>query len=31
MKVFEKNGHKIIWGDAIEALETIKDGSVDLI
>lgn len=31
MKVFEKNGHKIIWGEAIEALETIKDGSVDLI
>ncbi len=31
MKVLEKNGHKIIWGEAIEALETIKDGSVDLI
>jgi adenine-specific DNA-methyltransferase len=31
MKVFEKNGHKIILGDAIEALESIEDGSVDLI
>ena len=31
MKVFEKSGHKIIWGEAIEALETIKDGSLDLI
>lgn len=31
MKVFEKNGHKIIWGEAIEVLETIKDRSVDLI
>jgi len=31
MKVFEKNGHKIIWGEALEALATIKDNSVDLI
>jgi adenine-specific DNA-methyltransferase len=31
MKVFEKNGHKIILGEAIEALESIKDNSVDLI
>lgn len=31
MKVFEKNGHKIIWGEAIDALGTIKDGSVNLI
>ncbi|MBI4811208.1 MAG: adenine-specific DNA-methyltransferase [Ignavibacteriales bacterium] len=31
MKVFEKNGHKIIFGDAVEALEAIEDGSVDLI
>ena len=31
MKIFEKDGHKIIWGDAIDALETIKDNSIDLI
>jgi len=31
MKVFEKNGHKIILGDAVEALEAIEDGSVDLV
>ncbi len=31
MKKFEKNDHKIIWGDAIEVLETIEDSSVDLI
>jgi site-specific DNA-methyltransferase (adenine-specific) len=31
MKEFEKNGHKIIWGEAIDAMATIKDGSVDLI
>ncbi|MGD0338630.1 MAG: adenine-specific DNA-methyltransferase [Bacteroidota bacterium] len=31
MKVFEKNGHKIILGEAIGALESFKDGSVDLI
>jgi len=31
MKEFEKNGHKIIWGEAIESLDTIKDNSVDLI
>lgn len=31
MKTFEKDGHKIIWGDALEALEIIPDGSVDLI
>ncbi|MGA3286136.1 MAG: adenine-specific DNA-methyltransferase [Bacteroidota bacterium] len=31
MKEFEKNGHKIIWGEAIEALDTIKDNSIDLM
>lgn len=31
MKVFEKDGHKVIWGEALEALETIEDSSVDLI
>ena len=32
MKLFEKNGHAIIWGDAIEALNNeIPDGSVDLV
>lgn len=31
MKVFEKNGHKIIFSEALEALATIKDNSVDLI
>ena len=32
MEIFEKNGCKIIWGDAIEALEAcIEDGSIDLI
>ena len=32
MNIFEKNGHAIIWGDAIEALKTeIPDCSVDLI
>jgi len=32
MKVFEKTGHAIIWGDAIEAMtEEIPDGSVDLV
>jgi len=32
MRVFEKKGHAIIWGDAIEALtDKIPDGSVDLI
>jgi site-specific DNA-methyltransferase (adenine-specific) len=31
MNIFEKNGHKIILGEAIEALESIKDNSVDLI
>jgi adenine-specific DNA-methyltransferase len=31
-QVFEKNGHKIIWGDALEALsEEIQDSSIDLI
>ena len=31
-KVFEKNGHKIIWGDALEALSrNILDNSIDLI
>jgi len=31
MKTFEKDGHKIIWGEAIEALETMEDNSIDLI
>lgn len=32
MEIFERNRHKIIWGDAIEALEIyIEDGSIDLI
>lgn len=32
MKLFENNGHAIIWGDAVEALTTeIPDRSVDLI
>jgi len=32
MKIFEKDGHKIIWGDAIEVLETyIEDNTIDLI
>jgi adenine-specific DNA-methyltransferase len=31
MKVFGKNGHKIIWGEALEALSTVKDKSIDLI
>jgi site-specific DNA-methyltransferase (adenine-specific) len=32
MKLFENDGHAIIWGDAIEALVTaIPDGSIDLI
>jgi site-specific DNA-methyltransferase (adenine-specific) len=32
MNLFEKNGHAIIWGDAIEALNAeISDGSVDLV
>ena len=32
MKLFEKNGHAIIWGDAIDVLTTqIPDGSIDLV
>ncbi len=32
MNIFEKNGHAIIWGDAIEALTAeVPDGSVDLV
>lgn len=32
MNLFEKHGHAIIWGDAIEALTIeIPDGSVDLV
>ena len=32
MNIFEKNGHAIIWGDAIDALTAeILDGSVDLV
>ena len=32
MKLFEKNGHAIIWGDAIDALTVqIPDSSIDLV
>lgn len=32
MKVFEKGGHKVIWGDTLAVLkEEIRDSSVDLI
>jgi site-specific DNA-methyltransferase (adenine-specific) len=32
MQVFEKNGHKIFWGDALEVLsQEIRDNSIDLI
>ncbi|MFQ5713925.1 MAG: adenine-specific DNA-methyltransferase [Candidatus Scalinduaceae bacterium] len=32
MKIFEKNGHKIIWGDALDVLtREIRDHSIDLI
>lgn len=31
MKTFEKNGHKIIWGDAIETLHSIDNESITLI
>lgn len=32
MKIFEKEGHKIIWGNALDILtEEIKDRSIDLI
>jgi len=32
MRTFNKDGHKIIWGDVVEALQTeVEDGSVDLI
>lgn len=32
MKLFEKNGHAIIWGDTIDALiNQIPDGSIDLV
>ena len=32
MKVFERDGHRVIWGDAIEALDhNIEDRSIDLI
>lgn len=32
MKIFEKSGHKIIWGDTTEALTTIiRDESISLI
>lgn len=32
MKSFEKNGHKAIWGDAIEVIQNdIEDNSIDLI
>ena len=31
MTVFDKGEHRIIWGDAVEALQTVQDRSVDLI
>jgi site-specific DNA-methyltransferase (adenine-specific) len=32
MEIFEKHGHKIIYGDTIDALQNqIEDGSIDLI
>jgi len=32
MEFFEKDGHKVIWGDAIEALKNhVEDRSIDLI
>ena len=31
-KIFEKDGHKVIWGDALEVLsKDILDNSIDLI
>ena len=30
-QLFEKDGHQIYWGDALEVLATIPDGSVDLV
>jgi len=32
VEVFERGGHKIFWGDALEVLSTeVQDNSVDLI
>jgi len=32
LQVFEKNGHRVIWGDVLEALSSeIQDSSVDLV
>lgn len=31
IQTFEKDSHKIIWGDALEALATIPDNSVNLL
>ncbi len=31
MKTFSNNNHKILWADCIDALQSIEDGSVDLI
>jgi len=31
MKIFEKDGKKIIWGEALESMTTIEDGSIDLV
>jgi site-specific DNA-methyltransferase (adenine-specific) len=31
MKVFEKDEHRVVWGDCIEALSMIPDRSVDLV
>lgn len=32
MRIFEKNGHAVIWGDSVEALNhNVPNGSIDLI
>ena len=32
VQIFKKNGHKIIWGDALEVVsKEIQDNSIDLI
>ena len=31
MEIFGNEAHKIIWGDALEALSTLPNSSIDLI
>lgn len=31
VQIFEKDNHKIIWGDVFDALEEIKDNTIDLV